>query len=476
MLGHAVGRWGMMTGLLLAAVVGSAGRAEAVDRYDRAQLYSNASRGTAYLRLGTADASGSTAGLNIQPVLRINLDGSPVLNVFSKVMPIDADGDGRFEFLQYNGLRMMKLWDATGAKRWQIGNAGGRMHDTSAATHRDSAAVLDFDGDGRQDIAHCWSIGGKRSLVFRRGSDGRILRSVALNAGLRDSCHVAAVRTQAYPEPIVLVADTAPGNGCRRNYVDVWARTLAFDRSGRLLWQATTCDAGHFVYPLDEDQDGLAEGIFVGRYHLSPTGAVRCTLQGWLAGDHADAAIPADIDPGHAGFEVAAVGVTGVGLYDATTCRQLWRKPLTVIRNPQHVALARLQPGSATPQIVVEERGNEPGARTFLLSGTGRVLAVQRASSDNTIPIQNANLDGATGTDELIGTWGAVYGSDLRARAGRSWFWQLTGSRVRETRRLPYSGSYGRWQAFPLAFDHDRDGRDELLQWGQSLIVVGKAR
>ena len=164
MLGHAVGRWGMMTGLLLAAVVGSAGRAEAVDRYDRAQLYSNASRGTAYLRLGTADASGSTAGLNIQPVLRINLDGSPVLNVFSKVMPIDADGDGRFEFLQYNGLRMMKLWDATGAKRWQIGNAGGRMHDTSAATHRDSAAVLDFDGDGRQDIAHCWSIGGKRSV------------------------------------------------------------------------------------------------------------------------------------------------------------------------------------------------------------------------------------------------------------------------------------------------------------------------
>ncbi|MFO1071727.1 MAG: hypothetical protein U1E17_03310 [Geminicoccaceae bacterium] len=119
-------------------------------------------------------------------------------------------------------------------------------------------------------------------------------------------------------------------------------------------------DAGHFVYLLDTDRDGRAEAIFVGRYLLSPTGTARCTLQGWLLGDHADAAISADIDPGHPGFEVAAVGAR----HRALRCRHLppaWRKPLNVIRNPQHLALARL-PGSTAPQIVVEEWHRARGA------------------------------------------------------------------------------------------------------------------
>ena len=63
---------------------------------------------------------------------------------------------------------------------------------------------------------------------------------------------------------------------------------------------------------------------------------------------------------------------------------------------------------------------------------------------------------------------------DSGIRLDRSWYWNLRGNRVRETRRGPYPASYDRWQAFPLVFDYDGDGKDEIVTWGQSLIVVGK--
>ena len=44
-----------------------------------------------------------------------------------------------------------------------------------------------------------------------------------------------------------------------------------------------------------------------------------------------------------------------------------------------------------------------------------------------------------------------------------------------ETAAGPYPTSYDRWQAFPLVFDYDGDGRDEVVNWGQSAIVIGKA-
>ena len=465
----------LVAAALAAAAAALAAPTRAADRLDRVQLRHNPSRGTDYLPLSTPGAPAASGALSIRPVLRINLDGPPATNVFSKVQPIDVDGDGRFEFLQFNGFRMMKVWSASGRKLWQVLNPAGRVHDARTGTHRDSVAILDLDGDGGQDVVGCWAYGNQRRLVLRRGRDGRVIRSVPLPNQVSAECQVAAFRTPAYPRPIILVAEQALSRSCRRNYVGYWARTLAFDTGGRLLWGRDTCDAGHFAYGLDEDRDGRAEGIFVGRYLLDPNGNVRCTLQGWPRGDHADGVVTADIDPTRPGYEAVAVGASGLMLFQARTCRQIWRMPDRVIRNPQHVAVARLEPDRPGLQIVAEERGDVRGARTFLFDGRGRVLAVQRARVDNTMPVQNANLDGAVGSDELVGSWGGVFGRGLRQRAGTGWFWRLRGS-LRETRRVPYVGSYGRWQAFPTVADLDRDGRDEIVQWGQSLIVVGKAR
>ena len=76
--------------------------------------------------------------------------------------------------------------------------------------------------------------------------------------------------------------------------------------------------------------------------------------------------------------------------------------------------------------------------------------------------------------DELVGSFGQVMDRHAGIRLDRSWYWNLKGNRVRETNRGPYPRSYDRWQAFPLVLDFDHDGKDEIVQWGQSLIVVGQ--
>jgi hypothetical protein len=232
-----------------------------------------------------------------------------------------------------------------------------------------------------------------------------------------------------------------------------------------------TCEAGHAAWPVDRDQDGRAEAIFVGKYLLRASGKRRCVLAGWSRYDHVDSMAVADFDAARPGLEAMAVGETGTAMFDAANCRQIWRIPATVIRNPQHVAAARLDTASATPLVVIEERGSVDGPRTFVISGGGRIISV---ISSHFMPMQNANLDGALGVDELVGSFGQVVGMSGWRRLDRDWYWNLRGGEIDEIENGFYPETYDRWQAFPLVFDFDRDGTDEIVQWGQSLIVVGK--
>ena len=56
------------------------------------------------------------------------------------------------------------------------------------------------------------------------------------------------------------------------------------------------------------------------------------------------------------------------------------------------------------------------------------------------MPIQNANLDGALGVDELVGSFGQVMDRHAGIRLDRSWYWNLRGNRVRETTPRPLPG------------------------------------
>jgi hypothetical protein len=463
---------------MLAVMIGLAntGTADAtsVSPLDRVKLHRDSGRSVPYLPLAQQGARAGALNLTMRPIKKIELDGAPLQNTYSNLLPADVDGDGIYEFIQYNGYRFMQVWDAAGKKLWRIANPEGRLHDYTDGTHRDSVAILDLDGDDRDDVAHCWALGSRKLLVYRRGWDGAVFRSVVLTGSPGEDCQIAAFRFAQDRRTLILVSHRWKSTpACKTNdFVDTWARTVAFDIQQRQVWNTRTCDAGHYAWPLDEDFDGWAEGVFVGKYLLGPHGHIRCVLSTWPQRDHVDSLAVADLDLGRPGLEAVAVGRTGLAMFDPTDCKQIWRIASTVIRDPQHVAVAKLDPSSNVPQIVVDERGSIKNARTFVISGQGKIMASNKAL---VMPMQNANLDGALGIDEKVGNFGRVIDRWGNLRLSRAWYWNLKGSRVTETASGPYPLTYDRWQGFPLVFDYDRDGRDEIVTWGQSLIVVGKA-
>ena len=450
-----------------------------IDPLDRVQLHRNANRGVPYLPLARQGADAGEATLTMRPIARFELDGDPLENAYAGLRPIDVEGDGRFGWVHFNGQRFLQVLDAAGRRMWRVDDPGGRLHEYQAGTRRDAVVVTDLDGVPGQDVAHCWTGGdGGRELVFRRGRDGTVIRSVPLEAGAGAECQMAAFRVADGPAGTILLVAARPRGAaaaaCARDFVGYWSRVVAYDLAGNRLWDRDTCDAGHHAWPVDADRDGRAEAIFVGKYLLRPDGSLQCSLAGWPADDHVDGLAVAEFpDSGlEPGPKAVAVGLSGAAMFDARTCRALWRVPGGLIRDPQHVAVAKLDPGVATPLILVGERGSVPGARSFVLTAAQGLIVAARANGAT--PMQNADLDGARGVDEAVGGFGVVTDRFDNLRLGRDWYWDLRGARTAETRRGPYPNDYDRWQAFPLVFDYDGDGRDEIVQWGQSLIVVGK--
>ena len=365
-----------------------------------------------------------------------------------------------------------RLPDVHTIKLWQISNAKGRLHHDKI--HRDTLAVLDADGNGSEEIFHCWvdPKRDKKQLVERSGKTGAVIRAVDLDASAGSECQIAAFRMAGRSTPIILVAEQNK-SGCASsgNYIDTWGRTVAFDVNLTRLWDRNTCYAGHYAYPIDSNDDGAAERIFVGRHLYDPSGNRICTLE--IGTTHADGVAVGDLDPGRPGLEAAAVGATGLRGFSAANCQLLWSVPQTTVVNPQTVSIARLDAGSTALSLVVQQKGTASNPYLYFLDARGKVRSrYPRSTIDGSTPSQNANLDGATGTDEVVFTYGRVIDPSGRLRLGTDWYWSLRGSKVKP---VASSNKMDNWAAYALVMDLDRDGRDEMVVWGQTLIVVGKA-
>ena len=460
-------------GLLSIAILIDNSRSAAADvnKADRMQLHRNVNRGVPYLKLSNGAEPNSRGAITMRAVRQIELDGDPLLNVRGNVYAIDVDGDRDYGFVHFNGFRFMRIYGGGGKKLWQVNNPGGRVH--RDAMHRDTLAVLDADGDGDQDLVHCWVEGGKKVLLVRRGETGAVLRRAVLDGSPSDECQIAAFRVAGRGTPLILVsARNESGCGAAGNYIDTWGRTVAFDVNLNEVWDRNTCAAGHYVYPVDENADGVAEKIFIGKHLYEPNGSRVCTVD--IGNTHADGVAVADLDPDRSGLEAVLTGANGVKAVSvARNCAAIWAVPTGTIRNPQHIVLARLDPETPVPAVVIRERGSENNPKIFFVNGQGRIQISFAASALKTgMPFQNANLDGKIGSDELMIEFARVLEPSGTIRLGTGWYWNLKGSKVKQVKP---SSSYDTWPAFPFAMDLDRDGRDEIVTWSQSLIVVGKA-
>jgi hypothetical protein len=244
------------------------------------------------------------------------------------------------------------------------------------------------------------------------------------------------------------------------------------------LWERTTCAAGHYAWPLDEDGDGAAEAVFVGKYLLRPDGTTRCVLQG-LGGDHVDSMAVGDLDPGRGGFEALAVGTTGIRFFDAASCALRWRiAPSAATGDPQQTGAAYLSAGARAPALLVTNKLNpsedtpelRPLRGTVVDAAAGRVVGGYVDDSEMiAAPSQNANLDGAPAVEDRVTTFGQVVDGRGRRRLTVDWYWGLQELTPAEEDLDPRE----RWSRNPFAFDLDDDGRDELVVWGRRRLVAG---
>ncbi len=441
---------------------------------DRVLLHRNAVRGMEYVPTSQPGASAAAkSSLKVDILKKINLDGNAIDNTYSSVLPIDSDNDGQYGFLHWNGHRIMRLYDGSGRKVWQVTNGTGRKQGSEAYTHRDTAVVMDMNGDGKDDVLHCWQSGSTKLLVARHGSTGKEIRKISLpgqSNSLPSYCLLSVYRKQADKQPIILMSQQQPGGSgmCgKKNYTDNWVRVVAYDTSLKKLWHADTCHAGHQTAGVDADNDGYQEYFFVGKYALDFNGKIRCTLKGWAAGDHVDAIRVGKLDPKSPRVTAIAVGFSGGGAFDASNCKWLWGFSKT-IDNPQELSIVQIAPAPKPLSVMVTQRGSEKNTKTYILDANGKIL---RTIAARILPMQNAELDGDERTDEIVGMFGDVFNGAGKKILSRNWYWNLKGTKVAEKSS---SNVYDKWIAFPLLFDLDSDGRNEFVTWGQSLIAVGR--
>jgi hypothetical protein len=442
---------------------------------DRVKLQRTSHRGMEFVpiaRAGTAQAGKAKLGIDI--VNKIELDGNALDNVFSSLLPLDFNNNGTAEFLHWNGHRIMRLYGGKGNKIWQITNSSGRRQGKEAWTHRDTAAIMDLNGDSREDVLHCWQSGSEKLLIARNGANGKEIRRASLSGQSNSAtspCLISVYRKQSDKKPIVILAQQQPGGSGKcdsKNYIDYFTRVAAYDTNLKLLWTTDTCHAGHHTAGVDINNDGYMEYFFAGKYALEFNGKIRCKLEGWSSTDHVDAIRIGQLDPASSRFTAVALGATGGGAFDASNCKRLWTLTKT-ISNPQELSIAQLDPAPKPLSITVTQRGSNTN-KSYVLDKNGKIV---RTIGYRVVPMQNAELDGDTRTDELVSMFGNVFNGAGSRILSNSWYWNLKGTKVTE---VSAANEYESWVAFPLLYDVDNDGRDELVTWGQSLIVVGRPR
>lgn len=266
-------RWSILCGVALMAIaLGWVATASAATS-DRILMHRNGLRGVSYQQLSVAGAPASSAQLSATKIRQFSLDGDGQTNVRANMYPIQVNGG--WGFVHFNGYRIMRVFDSSGRKLWQITNPSGRVH--RSWSHRDTLAIMG------SSIVHCWLSNGQRILVKRDGRTGAVIKTAVIPGGTSSSeCQIAAFNLADIGQPLIFVATKSATAKCKQNYEDTWSGTIAYDQNLNLKWRRDTCDAGHYVWA-PEPTGTAVYNVMVGKYYVNSQGQILCTLGGGVS-------------------------------------------------------------------------------------------------------------------------------------------------------------------------------------------------
>lgn len=261
----------------------------------------------------------------------------------------DMTGDGKVDFLFFDGARSIKAFDHDGNFMWEKFNPD--EPGVLEPYHNYMFQIYDIDLDGQGEAIVFWFLDGKYSLAIIDGSTGGVEESTEISFGpvtdeyyKKHSVAVANLRGLETPQDILAFQ-------VHTMEINAYAYTengLAF------LWHWKTdhqnYSSGRWAYPYDIDGDGRDE-VIGGIDVLDENGNRLWKLP--IITNHPDALVCGDIDGNQDnGNEIAVVeDGGGMYLYDSNG-NIIWEKP-DLPSQPQELYLGNFRPDVPGLELLV---------------------------------------------------------------------------------------------------------------------------